>query len=1075
MSTWQILFTERLGTPDPSWVSIYGPTAADVAALHTLDLSTVSAPLATISQTMERDLLHASLASVSLEFEDADGSLATSLGPNSATMAAAGRYFGPWVQLTETWTGGSAVRFLGYVDPLSIEWDERSASTRLTAFHASQLLKERRLAGLVARAYPNLPTGLTQTYNQSDADTILHGKNASYTVPADHVSQEEALWATGKLSWYADVALEVDGENVDGKIRTTRTSYDPPAAPAGSLSINGISLLVDHIEWSTKSTLVTTTFDDGSYQKQTFKVATIVLQGAPDLTNPAYALAIGSLISWGIAEAQRTHYVLKTDVPAPTSGSDGQRFADFDTVEQLIPGDDLDFTYLDQTSGAQRRTTTTMKVIDIDGEKNRVFFKDPFSNGLTAAYVSKIRRNSTDPVLVDGVALGAALIAPFTLDTSQLAAATVSSAVMTFQPVDGVTPNLMAVHDIQPLDRSGNLRLARRGGIGTGGSTVAGVWEGNWTDGWAWKGLQSDAGLPLKQIGHLTQWPEGSNDNAPPIVWTGGDLSGGRTIPDNGWRHAWRTWRDVTSQAQTIESTWDGAAITWADQAASGLIPKLVHFAAQTTAPGRYILTTGGAWTFEAHSGPGTLAGATTPTVTGSLPAGYNLAMGLGVYKDPSTGHQEALQILTTDTNTYPFGSVKTSILSAGASGNLTVQQTATLSASPSGVWALGGGLAVNTYKDTYGGLDYTHSKLYLVDGSGGATVSLDLFGLEVIPQSIQPLTLTGSGASRAVGGWYCLAIESYEDGNNSALSRRLRFLQLSVSLQVLNGTAEEDPRDPTNAAANFRKGLIVADPLADGAIPCRMVRTGVGDKMAGFVGARLFLVDTTLSTVLERVKLADLDALSFLENLGTCLMATAVPKPDGSVALVSRRSGTLRTRDLGASTFGGVADTEWGKRSKQIVAQAHVSEVRITYANPISDDTATQVVTSATQGGSPLDIDLSSVLTSSTAAYALANSLDAYYGTALPGRKETWVDLTAGDVATRTPPFWAAYSVGDRIPENGASGASVTAWKLINLTWDAEKYEAQVELAQVPDTVTLADPGYYTSGYAADDYVTAS
>jgi hypothetical protein len=132
LSTWHVRAIERLGTPLPSWPTIWGPAAPGTDALaanglRTVDLTPFLSPLSDFSSTLERDLTKASFGSVNLDLVETDESLAVLLGPSSATLATSTRYYGPWIEITEVWATGSAVRWTGYLDETSIQWDEAQA------------------------------------------------------------------------------------------------------------------------------------------------------------------------------------------------------------------------------------------------------------------------------------------------------------------------------------------------------------------------------------------------------------------------------------------------------------------------------------------------------------------------------------------------------------------------------------------------------------------------------------------------------------------------------------------------------------------------------------------------------------------------------------------------------------------------------------------------------------------------------------------------------------------------------------------------------------------------------------
>jgi hypothetical protein len=1085
MSRWYVTAIERLGPPNTLWPSVFGPAAgADpitANGLHTKDLTPYLLPLAEFSAQMERDLTGGSFSSIKLDLEDRDGTLADLLGPFSALMATSGRYYGPWIKVTERWgVSSSAQRFVGYLDETSLQWTADAKRTQATALHASQLLKERKITDYpeLLRPWPSVPTNASQEFAQSTADALLDAAAPAYTPRVDAVALEAALWAVGQLSWIAStseltvyrVTYHPDSDPTHGSSTTT---YPVPTAPAASVIIGGTAYAVDHLEWDPINAEVVTGDPSMNGSIATKHPVRIVLQGAPDLTGH---LHLGDTVTWGIPEAQRTHYLLNGSViTAPAAGSDGAKSIQLNTVEQLAAGDTLTLTFTDATSGTPRTATADLPtIIDLDGETGRVFFATALTQGYS--HVSKVRRNSQDPVLFDGLAYARALVAPFALDTSTFVPAPTDTPVLVFRPYDAATPPLYGVHHLQTTNQAGALRAARRGSDnGLGAFPSAGIWSGAWGGAWSWQGLPS-ADATHQVLGDVLQFPGGVNAFTAPVIYIEGDLSDSAPTPPNGWRPAWRSWKALNQLSQDPESTWTGSAVAWAPTTATGDIPaKLVAFAASTATPGRYTRTSGGAWTFHPHTADATLGSASTPTLTGSLPSGNWLALGMGIWAptSPAADEQEALLGLVATGSSYPFTEVKAVLLSQAAGGNLTLHQAVSLWATgtiPAGPWALGGGLVVQTWKQTIDGLDYPHTVLHKLNGS--TVLTTDLKTLEVIPQTIQPLLRRGAAGSRVIGGWYALALETFADANY-APSRRLRFLHFDETLTLVNGIPEADPSTPTDRGAYFSRGEMVASIMPDGAILAKMVRTSnTVDEMAGLVGGRLFTVGNTLPTTVERLKLGatvpqgqilsiahsgdGMTASAFLEKFAAAQLASAVPAADGTLCLVSRSDGTLRTRTIGAQKVG-VQATEWGKRSVTQAWEGYLRKVRVTYTDLLAGSTASVEVNGSFDGGRILDLDLSDILASATMSVAIGRAAMTWMGRPVPVINETWTDRTLGKVGDQAPTFWADWRVGDRVPLTPYTPpATITTWKILQMTPAPEGRTVKVQLRKQP----LTSPG---------------
>lgn len=1102
MSKIRVVLIERLGAPDPAWPTPFGPVAgADPIAangLRTLDLTPFLKPVQTFTQVMERDLSTGSFSSFDVDLRDDDGSLADAIGPFSTDLGVAGRYYGPWAFVYEEWAAGtlSAVRFLGYVDITTIQWTEMDKETKLTVVHATQLTQDRFLTDFPAllRQYPQVPTTATESFAASNADDILHATVPAYTQRGTKIALESALWAAGKISWEAGIEKSKDCQIIGTRPICTYDNPGPPTMPSLTLSIGANNYIVDHIEWDT-SLSADVPYGPGSpadgdlYGTYTYGVARIVLQGAPDLTA---VLSPGTTISWAVAEETRTHYLLAADVPTPASGSDGQRYIKLNTVEQLVPGDVLTFTYQDTTSGAQRLTTADLPpIVDLDGETGTVWLYQPLTQAYLRTDVSKVRRNSQNPALFNGLEYAKAIVAPFALDTTFFHEAVTAFPVPCWRPYDAAVPQLYGAHNIQTIALDGTLQLARRGADnGTGAFTVAGVWQGSWDAGWAWQAMPS-ASATHDVYGDALQWPGTPAPFQPPIIYVAADLSGGATIPKNGWRNPWRTWKGLSDQNQDIESYWDGTSINWGGHAAANYIPaKLVAYSASSASPGRYTRSSSGpAWTFEAHTADRTLGSGTTPSISGSPAGGNWIALGMGIYADATVGHKEGLISLSVATTTGPTWATATATLfSIGSSGALTVRQTPALAVPTAGPWGLGGGLVVCTWNETRGGQTYPRTRLFLVDGRA-TPLQADFPTLEIIPGTIQPLQLAGSGSSAAISGWYCQALETFEDANYH-MSRRLRFIWLDANLVVKNGDAEPDPADPRNPAANFRRGEVLAESVADGAIIARMVRTASAtDEMAGMAGGRLFTVANKITTTIERLDIGataiststigsvtgsgdGLSVTDYLNAFAQAMVATCLPAPDGSFRLVSRDSGNLRLKT--SSTPGyvvGVEGRERANKTKLQTWQNFVRLVRVTYGDMFTGSSLTVDCKGGFDGGDILPVDMSKIVWGVAAARAFGQADAYFFGAPQPILTETWVDRAYGGTLDSPPPFYAEWQVGDlttytQIDTSTELPAMVDAVQILSMAPALEQRGVDVELLQLTNQVpsnatTWVEPGW--------------
>lgn len=1071
MSTWGAIAIERIGSTDPSWPTIWGPAAGSdpITAnnLHTLDLTTHLLPLKEISQTLERDLTKSAFGSVTIELSDPDGSIAASLGPASTMMATASRYFGPWVKIQESWPVSSDLarletRFLGILDETSLEWDEETGTTTATVIHASQILRERLLSEVpgLLRPFPSTPAAVDAAFQASTGDAILDEADVQnvFTPRADALAREQALWAHGRISWCAYQFAYADNGVYN---------YGIPGTPSPRVQIGSTVYAIDHVaypesteEYQALQACYTNPDPDHPESNYKYSVAVLHLAGDPDLSG---ILSVGTTVTFLQTEAERTHYLLRDPVIAPESGTDGPTSLRFDTIEQLIAGDDLEIAVVDTTTGKARSSKLRVKVLDVDGERNLVHLQDPINQALPVG--TKIRRPSREPVHVDGLALARAAAAPFALGTTHLLPAAVSRPVLSWLPQDVAQPALYGVSDIWPLDAAGTVALVRRGYTSDGtNSPVSGIWTGP-LDALQWHALQApwngsaDAALPLRQYGQVTQFPGDGTPLAPPALYVLGDLSGG-SVPPNGWRHRNRTlaagW---TTQRQGLPVKWDGSAIVWGDQAATSDFAGTLYHYVRGVAPGLYRIS-GTDWTFAPHSAAHMLDTAASISPSGTLPSGGAwLEIGMGVAVGTS-GHEEALLGLYVTGSAFPWTKVQVSLFAQGSGGALAAQAPVTLwdvslpGASPAGPWRLGGGLALNVWEETINAVSYPHTRLFLVDGSG--VVQSDLSTLEVIPGTIQPLSRTGTGAAARISGWACLAVETYAKDADTVI-RRVRFLLLSSRLAIINGDPEPDPVNPDDSTRYFRRGEIVVEQLPAGVeVHAKLVRLGLqgNDRMVGFCGGRLCVVGTTIPRTVERLKIDDTPVSDLLDNLGLVFMATFVPTPDGGLDVVSRSSGTIQHRANGTDWVS-VELAEQGPQRVCQSAQALVSRVNVSFDSALLGENTTVTVEAPHAGGKPMDLSLGSIVGGECAARSLGMAVASWFGYPSQVRSQTWSDSARGLQSDLVPPFWASWRVGDLLgPMDGWSSSTTTlgdSWKITSLKQDVEARTCEAEIQRLP------------------------
>lgn len=1041
MSHWTCTLIQRRGIPGPDWFSIYGETEADSleAQAIRLDVSGSMLPIPALSQDLERTFLSASFGTVKLDFQDPLGNLMAQVGPGGM-FDHLGGYSGPWVVIEEVWGSNRATRFVGYIDETSLEWTESDGGQlQLSAYPVSAILQARNLAD---------DPELLRPWPSTDG-TDLGGFVAN--VGLGDATSESSKWASTRVTWktWTSDILIMDFNAGSTFPSGYHYEFSPmPTPPSDTVVINGVTyvvlshdqgVVVEHWDWVLGSYVLT------SMERE----VELHLYGDP--ANLTSVLNLGDTILWGEAiESRRSHYLLSEYVEAPAEGSDGQDWMNLDTVDALAPGDGLIILRRDSSTDQTRRTTETLKVADIDGERRVVHFDKP----LTRAYgedVLRIRRDNQNPVYVDALQMAARVVAPLPLDTTHYQAARTIRPVFQWLPMTQDGQTFYGAHSLSVMvpfvsGNSETLRISRRG--------RPTVWTGNFEDE-PWTAEASPvASAALHVYADPCQWPGSSNTSAPPVAWIENESDGVMT-PTNGWRSLWRSWGGIQFPPRAA-SRWNGSAVLWGDwMAGPGWSYNTTKLVACTSVsrPGRFIRLSNGSWSFEPW-GAGVWG---TLTNTGwTAPAGDWFALGMcpipklidGRYEDTeglvgvylSTGGTFAQVI---DPTTGPVG-----------------DPVLIYSGSVVSDWAVAGGLIVQNYTLPYDDFDYPSTLLRLMDPLVGASYrALELIGVEVCPGTICPRALGPIPVDtllpgypegiqpQKISGWFALGIETYQDDNGSVV-RRGRFLVFDSQLRVVNGELEPHPLVPGTLV---RLGDIISEPVPSSAIVARMIRTGDGDRCVGLFGGRGFQVGFQIPRMLERVNLEDLTAQDFLEAAGAALLLSPIPTGAGGVALISRQGGPSYLRDVDGQR-GSWFPGEFMPPTRVPVSRAYLNEVRISYTNTLTDQGETVTVAAMQAGGKPLDKDLGAVLFSAPTARAIGAVLVDHFGPVCPALSLTLREnLPAGLSEDLAPPFWAGWQVGGKVAEPGTPGDPTWMWKITRLRPDPDRRTCQLEAVRLP------------------------
>jgi hypothetical protein len=242
---------------------------------------------------------------------------------------------------------------------------------------------------------------------------------------------------------------------------------------------------------------------------------------------------------------------------------------------------------------------------------------------------------------------------------------------------------------------------------------------------------------------------------------------------------------------------------------------------------------------------------------------------------------------------------------------------------------------------------------------------------------------------------------------------------------------------------------------------------------MAGFIGGRLFQVDTSLPPTVERLKLGDptaagtdasgLSAADYVEQFANAVLASAIPDASGNMRLVSRSSGAQRLRQTGPTTGVGVQAAERSARKTLQTYRGYVSEVRVNYTDALTGDSRQAVVVPDHAGGKPLSLDLSALVGGVGQATAIGQAVAFWFGSPAPVLTETWVDRTGGVAQDLDPPFWATWQIGDLITFatfTTPTSTSVDFYKIHLLKPGPEARSVDVELLKLP-TQLVPLPGW--------------
>lgn len=290
-----------------------------------------------------------------------------------------------------------------------------------------------------------------------------------------------------------------------------------------------------------------------------------------------------------------------------------------------------------------------------------------------------------------------------------------------------------------------------------------------------------------------------------------------------------------------------------------------------------------------------------------------------------------------------------------------------------------------------------------------GGALTLDWVKIHDSDSSLMPTTLVALGPDS----FYVLAKFSAQSGQGTD-SKRV------VTTALLNLTASPNPADPAGAIL-FRETACegwpsIAQAMRDPSNPARIL---------GLLGSRFFQISAQLPRTIERLRADGLTAAELLEHVAQMQNAIVIPRPDGTLAVVSR------------SALGAVIPLALNRYDVNTtrVSRFFFSAVRVTGAN---DDLYADAF-GAIRGGSTLEISGHPFLWTEGGCFGVAATYADFCGKPRKEESQGWFFENA-DV---TAPWesllpWSAVSV------NGGP-----TWILTQLSYDLFKGDASALLLE--------------------------
>lgn len=227
---------------------------------------------------------------------------------------------------------------------------------------------------------------------------------------------------------------------------------------------------------------------------------------------------------------------------------------------------------------------------------------------------------------------------------------------------------------------------------------------------------------------------------------------------------------------------------------------------------------------------------------------------------------------------------------------------------------------------------------------------------------------------------------------------------------------------DPNPAGGN---GILSYDRICSG-FPAQTVciKDPGANRLIGLVGGRLFQISSEMSTVIERIKPSDLNALDLIEDVCRCQNAVAISMPEGFIGIVSRNQENIPNNVL----LDVVQETELAQ------SEYFFSYFQVGGLGDLTFETYGSIV-----GQGDFSITQNPLITTDSQCRAICLSYANFFGK-YRRQKQVNAVYTGGGI-----PPWESFRPMQRITLNN----DPTVWYITSVKYDPIKSEAEVKFLQ--------------------------